>query len=146
MKPSNYELMIFTPGGKCLKHYRYNSNCIEEIDVLKNDLRCGYLSAFSHIGDHFHAKKLTQIQFENITYYFIRSNDLMACLCYNNETHDLPGVKKFLSEVVSSFYSKYKKVLEDWGGDLGVFSTFLSPEIKKTLSTNWELNHVKCIK
>jgi len=129
-----YFLYFINSGGICLFSYNFKN----DIEMFQSDLFSGFVTAISLFSSELNEKlgyaekygRLPAIPLNLIFEIMISyTNSLMGVLVVEKKDID-KDMKDFLNDCLKRFMLKFDDIIENWGGDLGVFKPF-KDEIEK---------------
>ncbi|NHI92217.1 MAG: hypothetical protein EAX96_06905 [Candidatus Lokiarchaeota archaeon] len=123
-----HEIFIFTPDGRCLKSWEFNSRHLQSGHEQSEMMRCAFMSAIFNFGLHVHNQELNTVKFGCQAYYFLKNEKIITSICCDVEDSNIEIIKKMLLKISFTFLQKYRGILENWNGNIQVFNGYKLPE------------------
>ena len=119
------DVCIFHKSGVCLLHVSltpYNGG-------MDSNLIAGFLSAVAQFGKEVEKSEIKQIEFEGRKVVYCSSGDILFAVRTDVSSQN-SNIQKILEEVSRRFVTRYNKHLENWDGDIKVYSPFQKEVLK----------------
>lgn len=114
------KILIITSGGTLC----YSKNFFSQIDI-DEELISGFLTAISEFAQEIKGGKIKALSFRNFNYIYSYYNELDLMFILAIDIDDLEEEARSKLELMKNeFVKRYRPVLENWMGNLGVFEDF----------------------
>jgi predicted amidohydrolase/signal recognition particle receptor subunit beta len=114
------KILIITSGGTLC----YSKNFFSQVDI-DEELISGFLTAISEFAQEIKGGKIKALRFRNFNYIYSYYTELDLMFILAIDIDDLEEEARTKLELMKNkFVKRYRSVLENWMGNLGVFEDF----------------------